>query len=133
MGVLFFDDTVRKIIKNMIAFAEKNKITLSTLKKMVKGDVMPVGADPDRNLIIGTHRIVFSIEQQPFGWCRHISISVLKTDGVSDLPSIPAVLEIIKEFGFEHKELGKRSEFFNYWIEEISKNEHAINVVEKID
>ena len=56
-------------------------------------------------------RAVYSIEEHPIGWCRHLSVSVSTKNRV---PSVPAVEMIMHEFGFK----GTITEQLNVWLED---------------
>lgn len=113
MTPLLIDSDVKVAIKRLVDFAEQNRITLADLRRLIDENVT-VGDDPNRTIIIPYgFRCCFSIEEQPFGWTRHLSVSVVSVtdDGrVSQkqgrFPNEHAVRMIMDEFGmtkpFEH-------------------------------
>ena len=68
-------------------------------------------------------RIVFSIEEQPIGLCRHISISL---DASKFLPSTKSMNKIIKKFGFEEE-----IDNCYVYVEEFDYA-NAVNIIEPI-
>ena len=96
---LVIDQTAKEDIERVIKYAFDHKIPIEIMRKMVSGEVVAPGFSPNYSCeIFQGYRVVFSIEEHPMGWCRHISISV---DG-GMLPSIEAAKLIIKEFDFEN-------------------------------
>jgi hypothetical protein len=95
------------------------------LKKTMTGDYPPAGDYPDFKVLIPNgFRVVYSIEEQPIGWCGHLSVSV---DSPEKVPGIPAVEAIMAEFG-----MGKDiNNCLNVWIEETEPR--AVNVLTKLE
>ena len=122
MRTLIIDDEARTEINKVLVYAQEHKIDFPTMEKMMTGEVDPVGDDAFYACYINQgYRIVFSFEEQPCGWCRHLSISV---DARHKLPSIPAVEIIMGECGFS----GGIHDCINVWIE----NERAVNVLQQV-
>jgi hypothetical protein len=82
------------------------------------GESSPAGdfAEYVVNIFQG-YRVAYSIEEQPCGWCHHLSVSV---DGAK-YPNPVAVQEIVRAFG-----MGEMAEAISIWQEEQVK---AINVL----
>jgi len=96
MRILQIDDNSKKDICKLKMYAKANRFDKFQLKLIMSGDLIPAGDNPD--YVIHLHdgyRVVYSIEQQPIGWCRHISISV-ETKG--KYPNEQAVENILKAF-----------------------------------
>ena len=69
-------DEQRRRISELIEYAMEHRIGMDDLKKMSEGKGLSPGDDPNRVILIPfAYRAVFTIEQQPFGWCRHLSLS----------------------------------------------------------
>jgi hypothetical protein len=84
----------------------------------------PAGDYPNHSMKISQgYRVVFSIEEQPVGWCKHLSVSV---DAVGRLPCQEAVELIMKEFGMGND----IHDCLNIWIE---KESQAVNVLTRKD
>lgn len=114
-----------KAIAALKEYAENNVVTTIDMQLTVSGKKKPVGDNPEHVLVLPVdYRIVFSIEAQPAGMVRHISISIL---GVDAFPNMIAAQLIAKEFGFRY-ELG--SPDTKVWSEELI---WAINIAEVID
>lgn len=111
MSVLVLDPPAKSEIQKVISFAEGNRIDLYEMKKIRDGLRRPVGDFPEYVCFLSdNYRVVYCIEEQPLGWCRHISVSI----GQKKLPSIPAVELIMDEFGFVPNIQG----CVNVWLEE---------------
>ncbi len=95
MRVLVIDDKSKEAIASVRKYAEENHIVI-TRDSLVVG-IKIVGDDPRYVCYINDgFRVVFSIEDQPSGSYKHISISV---DDDEKLPSISAFETIMREFG----------------------------------
>lgn len=109
-------------IKTLIEYAKSHPISRQQLeqKSIIVGNIkeyvctIPMG-----------FRVVFSFENQPIGWCRHISISVPDNN---KLPSPQAVSMIIEEFGFP----SNINDQDNVWIETESIP-NAVNVIKQVE
>lgn len=122
MRALIIDDEARIEINKVIAYAQDHKIDFPSMEKMMSGEADPVGDNAFYACYLNEgYRVVFSFEEQPCGWCRHLSVSV---DTMHKLPNVPAVELIMKEFGFT----GGVHDCINVWIE----NERAINVLQQV-
>jgi len=101
MRILIIDDDARAEIKKVVDYAQAHKVFLSQIRLIVAKQSPPVGDDANYVCYVNNgYRITFSIEEQPCGWCRHISISVSPVDGKQLLPNVPSVELLLKEFGF---------------------------------
>jgi hypothetical protein len=129
MRALIIDNDIKATIQSCIKYAEENVISEDDLLKMIKGELQPAGDDENRVVRIPVgYRVAFSLEQQPSGRFRRISISVPTTGKV---PSVPAAQEIIKEFGYEGEIAGDVPMMVS--LEEIGEGRQAIQIVEKIN
>jgi hypothetical protein len=93
--------------------------TLLKLKDRKPGFARP----PSQHVIFrGGYRAAFSIEQQPCGFCTHLSISVFGRSRSGMMPSLEAVQMIAEEFGvpFPPDEC---------WNEEFDAGEYAVNLL----
>jgi len=120
--MLIIDCQDREIIKKVLDFAKNHPVTRKQLteKSIIVGNISDyVCKIPDG------FRIVFSFEDQPIGWCRHLSVSIPDR---TKLPSQPAVEMIMKEFGFT----GTINDQTNVWIE-TDVTPHAVNIIQLID
>lgn len=105
-------------------YAEDHRLTLDRIKELNNKKVAVGDTDPGYLCEVpGGYRICFSIEQQPVGWCRHISISV-DTPGM--LPNIHAVDLLLNEFGF-------RGSIATGGVMKYVEGQTAINVLELAD
>lgn len=122
MRILTIGEKEKQSIQKVIDFAKSSPVSR---KQLLKKSII-VGNIPEYVCKIPEgFRIVFSFENQPVGWCRHISISV---PDKTKLPSQPAVEMIIKEFGFPERITDQD----NVWVE-TEVLPHAINVIKKIE
>lgn len=126
--------TDKKSIANLIQLAKKKPVPLDVLKKAIAGDVSPIGDDPRWTVDLKAgkqrYRVVYSHEEQRIGLMRHISISSDKTLKLED------VNDILRRFGFDARlfNLDRVSNppLYEVWLEPISANRAAFNVLEVI-
>jgi hypothetical protein len=80
-------------------YANLHPFSMDDLLDMMNGQEPVVGDRPEHVIMIPYgYRVVYSIEDQPVGRIKHISVSV---DDSKALPSIPALAEIAGLFGFD--------------------------------
>lgn len=130
MTPLLVDDEVKAAIKQVVDYAEQHRIDIIELKRLIEEKTF-VGDDPLRSLIIPYgFRCVFSIEEQSFGWTRHLSVSVVNVDGErysqkkGRFPNERAVRMIMDEFG-----MTKPFESCHIYLDEAKVN-GSINIIE---
>jgi hypothetical protein len=123
---LLIDKDLTDQIESLVEYAEKNQITMDYLLDQKNGEERPPGDFKEYTRILPFgYRIVFTIELQPAGKIRHLSISV---DEDEKLPNETAVQEIMNLIGFKN-ELRK----CKVHLEDISEKRKAINVIEIIN
>lgn len=104
-------------------FKEENRISLETLKKMRNGSLAPIGDDVRYRTIGSKYRVALSIEEQPFGYCLHGSIS----DKERTLVTINKdLLIILQRLGFR---LGCR---VYTWVESLAPDKYAMNFLQPL-
>ncbi|MBT8490687.1 MAG: hypothetical protein KJN62_06545 [Deltaproteobacteria bacterium] len=123
--MLLIGEAERAAIKNLMFYAENNKISYKKMKKIMSGKLPPAGDNPNFSIVIPLdYRIVFTIERQPLWWAKHLSISVPEK---GKYPSVEAVDMICQEFGIDNfNRIGWSGKV--YYEEEIE----AVNIVSKI-
>jgi hypothetical protein len=125
MRPLIIDEMTKDKCAALVRYAEKDIVTMDDLLDTVNKQRLPIGDDPGHVIIISVgYRCVFSIEDQPAGKVRHLSISI---DAPGKLPSVPACEEIIKLFGFDGELYDCKLGF-----EDIAPGHQAINILEII-
>jgi len=130
--ILIIDELAKKEILRVKEYADANKIDQKRLTDMVLLLEKPVGDNPGYTCILSdVFKIVYSVESQPVGWCRHLSVSV---DKEQKLPSVPVVELLMKEFGFT----GNINECENIWVERDiatakGKKGVAINILQLVE
>jgi hypothetical protein len=86
-------------IGRVVKFALLRRLSIHDLHNVVAHKVASPGDDPNYRCVVRVgYRCVFTIEQQPMGWVRHLSVSVLG-DGVA--PNEMAVAMLAEAFGFK--------------------------------
>ena len=127
--VAVIDEAARAEIAALCWHADLHRLPLPEQRRVSCGERPPVGDDPDFCLTIsGIYRCVFSIEEHPGGWCRHLSISICEPNPARPLPSPEAVEVIAGAFGFRG-DLTKGVLDGAVWIE----GNRAVNVVERLE
>lgn len=112
-------------IKNLVDYAEKNIFSMDDLLDTVNKEMESAG-DMDGfsiDLPVG-FKVVYSIEQQPAGKVRHLSVSV---DTPGRCPSPESIQVIMDEIGFKNTLLKCK-----VGMEKIGENHEAVNVLELI-
>ena len=118
----------REAIAKVVAHAKANVITRRDVLAAMEG----VGEAPgDREgfsceIPMG-FRAVFSVEDQPSGMVRHLSVSVDQKD---KCPNPHAVQLLAVEFGFDGEIMDGSA---MVWTEEIGPGRTAINVAQRIE
>jgi hypothetical protein len=131
MAVLMIGATEREKIAEIIAHAKAHPVRFETVRKGVVDDtdtlrledrVPGIERPPSAHMVFpGGYRAAFSIEEQPAGFCSHLSISVMgRRKGM--MPSLEAVQMIAEEFGVPFPpDKG--------WNEEFEPGEYAVNLL----
>lgn len=96
MRALLIDENSKKTVEGVVEYAEQNRYSRPYMAALMNG--APAPGDDLRHCcyFFDGFKAVFTIEEQPMGWCRHLSISVAAID---KMPSIEAVKMIMREFG----------------------------------
>lgn len=96
---LIIDDNIREQLASLVEYAERNIISMDYLLDQKNGEEQPPGDYKEYTRILPFgYRIVFTIESQPVGKIRHLSMSV---DEDGKLPNMVAVQEIMNLIGFQ--------------------------------
>jgi hypothetical protein len=132
MSVLIVGEAERARIKEVIAFARANPVPMSKIKEgkldhtnVLKLEDRPPGFERPASAHVdfpGGYRAAFSIEEQPAGFCTHLSVGVEGRAQKGMLPSMPAVRMICEEFGVPFPP-------DHGWTEEYEPGEYAVNLV----
>lgn len=127
MRVLIIDEKVKRELNELSAYAEENPFSMDDLLDIKNGAKRPAGEREGHVLKLSQgYRLVYSIEQQPIGKVRHMSLSV---DAVNRLPNPASIREIMPLLGYKF-ELGHEN--CRAWVEDISETYSAVNVMELI-
>lgn len=131
VNLLFIGPDELQAIKKLKQWAEAHVISFDDLKAIDANSKPPVGDDPRHVIFLPVNvRVVFSIEQQPKGLVRHLSISIKQRSMTGRFPDPNFANEILKAFGYVNDLNTPSSENFYVYIEE---EVHAINFVEYYD
>lgn len=104
MRPLIINETSRLIIAETIKYAEKNKISKPFLMAAMNGKMPCPGDNPNYCCYFEVgYKVVFTVEEQPCGWCKHISVSVASPKK-DVLPNVESVKLIMQEFGMDSLE-----------------------------
>lgn len=126
MRPFIINDKLKTQIASLVAYAEENPVSMDELLDTVNKQAKPVGdfSQHTLNLPFG-YRIVYSIEEQPKGKIRHLSMSVNEDE---KLPNEFVVREVMKLIGFKNE-----LENCEVFLESISLSRQAVNVLEIIE
>jgi hypothetical protein len=121
---LYVDEIAKEEIERVIKHAEENIVSGATLESMAAGLIKPVGDDRRHVCRLSRgFRVVYSIENQAIGLCRHLSISLGDT---RSLPSLAVMNELMERFGFD----GEVEDCY-VWVEEL-RTTLAINLFQPL-
>jgi hypothetical protein len=124
---LVMTDAERATIRRLVDHAARNVINRERLQRTIAGEAKPVGDEPEFTCVIPVgYRCVYSLEEQPLGICRHLSISVL---GEGAAPNEAAVEMLATEFGFR----GGLESMAHVWTEPVSAGKIAVNLLQTKD
>lgn len=131
MRALVLDYKSRAEIARVKAWALDHPVSLKELKMMVAEPERAVGNRSEFTCVVPTgYRCVFSLEQQPHGLYRHLSVSGIRA-GEGKGPNPAAVAELAHEFGFA-AQLEPLAKLGQVWTEKTGEGSLAINVLEKV-
>lgn len=100
MRPLVIDEAARKELARVREFAEANPIPQTTLKAMITGNHPPPGDYPEWTAELPHGwRVVFTVEDQPMGRVRHLSVSV-DARHQGKCPNPVGIAAIASELGF---------------------------------
>lgn len=121
MRPLVIDEEAKIKLQTLKEFAERNPLSVDDLLDIHNKSEPPVGDREGFSCEIPFgFRIVFSVEPQPKGPARHLSISV---DAPNRMPNPVAVQLLMQELGFD-KELEECYVYF--------EDKNAVNIIEYI-
>ncbi len=125
MRPLIIDEELKSKISALVAYAEKNPFSMDNVLDVYNNEMAPAGDMDQYTLILPFgYKIVYSIENQPVGNVRHLSMSI---DADGKLPSTVVVKIIMKMIGFENE-----IEDCQVKLEDYAPNQQAVNVWEVI-
>jgi hypothetical protein len=123
MRLLQIGDETLKDIQKVINYANEHKFDKHQMKLVMGGDLKAAGLNPDYVVYIHEgYRVVYSLEEQPTGWCQHISISVERSN---KYPHEIAMKMILEAFGMS----GDFKKCLNIWLE---KETESVNILQKV-
>lgn len=123
MRALVIDDNTRHQLSSLAEYAESNPFSFDELLDVKNKAIMPAGdMEEFTRFIPDGYKVVYSIENQPVGTVRHLSVSVNRR---GKLPSTHSVIEIMKLIGFQNI-----IERCKVGLEDISPGHQAVNVWE---
>jgi hypothetical protein len=132
MAVLMIGEAERAAIAKAVAYAKAHPILFSAMQEAIVSDKPTIRLEdrkpgferpPSQHIMLpGGFRCAFSVEQQPAGFCSHLSISVEGRAKKGAMPHPAAVQMIAETFGVPFPA-------DKMWIEEFDPGEFAINLV----
>jgi hypothetical protein len=116
----------RKVVAALMKAADEHRLDRQDLYNIMEGLRPPPGDEPVFVCVLPFgYRCVYTVENHPAGWCRHLSVSV---EGDGDAPNPAAVLLLMDAFGFN----GGFREMTNVSKEQLDGNKIAINIMQKL-
>lgn len=97
--MLVISPEVRAAVRAVVEYAEAHRYSVHDLMRLFGHPENAPGHTPGFVVTVPTgYRCVFTIEQQPDGWMRHLSVSIMQKDRV---PATMAVAALLPLFGFK--------------------------------
>lgn len=128
MRVLVIDEMAKAKVMRVKEYALANRRTIHDVMRAMKGQSVP-GNDANRVVrLFDGYKVVYSVEQQPRGWCHHISIGIKPRSAKALYPHEQAVREILKLF-----ELPPLEEAVFSYAEDVAGAEKAVNLLFKFE
>lgn len=122
--MIITQDSIDRINK-MVAHAEANPFSFDDLLDRVNHPELSPGLDEKFQLFIPqAFKIVFTIEHQPPGKARHLSMSVSEKNQLPPIQSVKTIMDLV---GFKNK-----LEACHVFEEKLEPGYTAINVLELI-
>ena len=126
MRILKIDAADRDEIRKATDYAKSHKFDLTEIKRIMEGKAQAAGFDAGFvTYLHNGYRVVYSLEEQPVGWCHHISISIEER---GKLPHPEAIRMILGEFGMD-SDFEDSPKMLELWIEDA----RAINILQKVE
>jgi hypothetical protein len=115
-------------IEKVKKYAHEHPFTKEDIEEMMTGNGKCAGDDRNLRVVIPVdYRVVYSVEHQPAGPFRHISISV---SGDGNWPSLIAVDEILGYFDFKVRLNDEENKHSAYMWQD--NETESINILEQI-
>lgn len=132
MNFIMVTDATRNKAAEAMAYADANRINMHHLMSIMGKRAPSPGDDPKRVIFLPPHfYFVYTIEQQPMGWCRHITLAPIKMDSGIPVPP-PEVCEALIDQVFGLKL--KIDDAVSVWTDNGDHdNPNTINVVWKLN
>lgn len=139
MSILIIGPEEERLIEAAIAKARADVLPLEALARYGNVDGKPTlmlderkpgSADlremayPPQQIMLGTYRAAFSFEYQPYGLCKHLSVS---SRNKGKVPGLEVMIMICEAFGMSGVPLKRPGQI---WTEEFEPRRMAINIVE---
>lgn len=101
MRPLIIDDTARANIARVVAYADQHRFTLIDIMHLMGHPEKAPGHTPGFVVVVPVgFRCVFTLEQQPPGMMRHLSVSVMEKERAPNPVALDVLLPL---FGFTGK------------------------------
>lgn len=128
MRVLVIDQMAKTKVMRVKKYAMENRRTIHDIMRAMKGQDIP---GDDQNFVAWLHdgyKVVYTVEQQPLGWCHHISVSIKPRSAKALYPHEQAVKEICRLF-----ELPPFEQKIHTYIEDLPEGFKAVNLIFKFE
>lgn len=121
---LVISPEVQAAVDKVKAYAQEHPFNVHDIHRLLAHPENAHGNTPGFVVVIPLgYRCVFTIEQQPHGWMRHVSVSV---GAKGRIPSVPALIEILKMFGF-------KKPLYDCVVHVMEEQVDSVNVLELLD
>lgn len=112
---MWIDDSAQAEIKRVIEYAKFHKLDYERIKGIMVGMLPPLDSTSPHSTTVRDCRCIFAIEEQPLGWCLHLSVYAHR-------PIVAHEVNVLMQaFGFHGT-----MDLASVWTD----GEQAINVIE---
>ena len=119
-----------EIVAQLRSYAEHNPLSQERMQRLMARLDPPPGDDPSYRCILPVdYSCVFTVEWQPIGFVRHLSVS---TPDSGRVPNNVMLQMIMPAFGFRSKDIFGMMRKRLAWLEDLGGGHKAVNMIETI-
>lgn len=119
-------------ITEVLQYADIHRFNIQDLKRIIAGEAEPAGDNPAFEVMLPMgYRVVYTIEEHPGGWAKHISVSTVPRSSTLTGGALNRIMQL---FGFRHDLAFASNAGLCYDEGEVSpENKGVASVIEFLD